>query len=106
MPEPGRSGTRHSAEDTREVALIGEATLGSDRGKRPFRIAQQNAGGSQLQALLIFSGRPLLHAAEDARQVYGMNSGFPCQIAHAEGFAESFVQAVLHAITPSRGRFL
>src|SRR5579872_97708 len=96
----------HAAEDAGEVALIGEAALDGDGGEWPLGIAQQFAGGSHLQALLVFAGRAILDLAEDARQVDGMNSSFVRQVAHAKAVAEALVQMLFHAAKPARGGLL
>jgi hypothetical protein len=55
-PELGQSGASQFAGDPGKVALIGDAALGGNDHERPLRIVQRFAGGSYLQALLIFPG--------------------------------------------------
>ncbi len=95
-------GPRHSVEDAGEVALVGEAAFGGDHSKRPLRLSQQLAGGSDLQALLIVAGGTILQLAKDAGQMDGMDSGVTGQVAHPQGLAEIFVQSLLHAPEPAR----
>ena len=62
----------------------------------------QFARGSYLQALLIFPRSSFLNFAKDSRQVDGMHSSCPGQVAHAKRFTESFVQVVFRAVKPAR----
>ena len=82
--ESGGCHTGNSAKGTGETALIGEAGCEADFRKRGIRIEQAFASGADVEAMDMLANAFADEAAKNARQVHGMDAGFPCELVEGE----------------------
>src|ERR1700740_942437 len=94
LPVPPRRHSRHSAEHTREVALIGEAERCGDRGDRAGRVDELPRGAADAKPADVLADRAAGAGAEDAREMRRVDAGEAGQLVQLDLFGGARVQVV------------
>lgn len=85
------------------MALIGEAGCIADFCQRRVRIEQAFASGADAEAMDMVANTFTDAAAKNAREVYGMDAGFACQLVEGEPAAMFGAYFVENTGEPARG---